>query len=164
MKSKTRCHQHGRNPARNSFLRGIARKAKGILAILFAAGFATLNLHAQDAQYGVAIPFTISGGFLDTQRGRNDDPTAPRDFVGFRLLATPELKLGNHWYGYAALQVRSTPYFYQDAYDFRIAPSISTSSNALADTRKPGITRHLDSKWASWLRHSAISRHVTMTW
>lgn len=88
-----------------------------MIFLLLAVGGAASNLEAQDAQYGVAVPFTISGGFLDTQRARYDDPTAPRDFVGFRLLATPELKLGSHWYGYAALQVRSTPYFYQDAYD-----------------------------------------------
>src|SRR5579862_6834548 len=87
------------------------------LALLIAASCA--NLAAQDAQYGVALPLTISGGFLDTQRARYDDPSAPRDFVGFRLLATPEVKLGSHWFGYGALQVRSTPYFYQDAYDSR---------------------------------------------
>ena len=82
-------------------------------------GSTSAPLRAQDAQYGVAVPVTISGGFLDTQRARFDDPSAPRDFVGFRLLATPEVKLGAHWFGYGALQVRSTPYFYQDAYDSR---------------------------------------------
>ncbi len=72
---------------------------------------------AQDAQYGVALPFTFSGGFLDTQRAQYDDPTAPRDFGAFRLLAMPEIKLGSHWYGYGALQLRLTPYFYQDSYE-----------------------------------------------
>jgi hypothetical protein len=74
-------------------------------------------LNAQEAQYGVAVPLTISGGFMDTERALAEDPRAPRDFAGFRLLAMPELKLGSHWYGYGALQLRSTPYFYQDAYD-----------------------------------------------
>jgi hypothetical protein len=71
----------------------------------------------QDAQYGVALPVTFSAGFLDTQRAQYDDPTAAAAFGAFRLLAVPEIKLGSHWYGYGALQLRLTPYFYQDAYD-----------------------------------------------
>ena len=85
----------------------------GLLLLLASANG---DLKAQDAQYGVAMPFTISGGLLDTQRAQYADPTAPRFFPGFRLLAMPQVKLGSHWYGYAAVQVRSTPYFYQDAY------------------------------------------------
>ena len=72
---------------------------------------------AQDARYGVALPFTFSAGFLDTGRAQYSDPTAPAVFGAFRLLAQPEIKLGSHWYGYGALQLRLTPYFYQDAYD-----------------------------------------------
>jgi hypothetical protein len=72
---------------------------------------------AQDAQFGLALPFTFSGGFLDTRRAQYDDPAAPRDFGAFRLLAMPEIKLGSHWYGYGALQLRLTPYFYEDSYE-----------------------------------------------
>jgi len=66
----------------------------------------------------VALPLTMSVGFLDTGRAQYDDASAPRVFGGFRLLALPQIKLGAHWYGYSALQVRFTPYFYQDAYDY----------------------------------------------
>ena len=74
-------------------------------------------LRAQEAQYGVAVPLEITGGMLDTDRAQSDDPTAPPVTAGFRLLATPLLKLGSHWYVYSAVQVRSVPFFYQDAYD-----------------------------------------------
>ena len=64
----------------------------------------------------MAVPLTLSGTVLDTGRAQSDDPSAPRLFAGFRLLALPEVRLGSHWYIYSALQLRSTPYFYQDAY------------------------------------------------
>ncbi len=100
----------------NGCVQGALRGFRPLVLLAIAILVPRTALMAQDAQYGVAIPFTISGGFLDTGRAQYDDPSAPRDFVGFRLLATPEVKLGSHWFGYAALQLRSTPYFYQDAY------------------------------------------------
>jgi hypothetical protein len=60
----------------------------------------------------------MSVGFLDTGRAQYDYTSAPKVFGGFRLLAMPQIKLGSHWYGYSALQVRFTPYFYQDAYEY----------------------------------------------
>src|SRR5580692_6560235 len=80
-----------------------ARRSLLILSVALLIGMQCANLAAQDAQYGVALPFTISGGFLDTRRAQYDDPSAPRVFAGFRLLAMPEVRLGSHWYGYAAL-------------------------------------------------------------
>ena len=114
----TDCSEYGTRLLSGGFLQ--------ILLFVLVIAAPCANLIAQDAQYGAAIPVTISGGFLDTQRARYEDPSAPRDFVGFRLLATPEVKLGSHWFGYAALQVRSTPYFYQDAYDSRRTVNFDT--------------------------------------
>lgn len=88
-----------------------------VIALLLLAGASCAELSGQDAQYGVALPVTMSLGFLDTARAQYADPAAPQVFGGFRLLAMPVVKLGSHWYGYGALQVRLTPYFYQDAYD-----------------------------------------------
>jgi hypothetical protein len=87
-----------------------------IIGCLVLAVSSCLRLRAQEAEFGVAVPLTITGGALDTGRAQDVDPTAPAFTVGFRLLATPLLKLGTHWYVYSAVQVRSTPFFYQDAY------------------------------------------------
>ena len=88
-----------------------------IIALLLLGATTCTELAAQDAQIGIALPLTLSGGILDTGRAQSDEPSAPRLFAGFRLLARPEVKLGSHWYIYSALQLRSTPYFYQDAYN-----------------------------------------------
>jgi hypothetical protein len=88
-----------------------------IVVFLLFAAIPCPPLAAQNAQYGVALPFTFSGEFLDTQRAQYVYPDAPTAFGAFRLVAMPEVKLGSHWYGYGALQLRLTPYFYQDAYD-----------------------------------------------
>jgi hypothetical protein len=89
-----------------------------ILYLLFGVVFGD-RLLAQDAQIGIAVPVTISGGMLDTGRARYADPSASSISAAFRLLALPQVKLGPHWYVYSALQLRSTPYFYEDAYDSR---------------------------------------------
>ncbi len=98
---------------------GVRRFRACVLVLALFAFIVSLcpSVAAQDAEYGVALPITFSAGFLNTQRAQYDDPTAPRDFGAFRLLALPEIKLGSHWYGYGALQLRLTPYFYQDAYE-----------------------------------------------
>jgi len=85
----------------------------GCLILAVSSHFA---LHAQEAQFGVAVPLEITGGAIDTDRAQDYDPTAPSFTAGFKGLATPMLKLGSHWYVYSAVQVRSTPFFYQDAY------------------------------------------------
>jgi hypothetical protein len=65
---------------------------------------------------GVVVPLTITGGVLDTRRAQPDDPSAPSLTAGFHVLATPQLKLGPHWYVYSAIQVYSSPFFYQDKF------------------------------------------------
>ena len=98
--------------------RDCARRNLLTLALVLLGGTPCARLSAQNAQIGVALPFTFSAGMLDTCRAQYADHSAPQVFGGFRLLAMPEIKLGSHWSGYAALQVRLAPYFYQDAYDY----------------------------------------------
>lgn len=88
-----------------------------ILATLFLAAAGSCGLAAQEAEVGVAVPVTITAGALETGRAQAGEPTTASFTVGFRALAVPELKLGTHWYIYSAVQVRSTPFFYDDAYD-----------------------------------------------
>ena len=87
-----------------------------VLFFLLLAGTTCSTLEAQEAEAGFAVPLVMTGGFLDTDRAQADDPSSARLTVGFHVLAEPQLKLGEHWYAYSAVQVRSTPFFYQDAY------------------------------------------------
>ena len=59
---------------------------------------------AQEAEEGIAIPVTLSAGF-----------SASPATAGARVMFYPTLKLGSHWFAYAALQVRRLPYFYSDS-------------------------------------------------
>src|SRR5579885_2784828 len=69
-------------------------------------------------------------------RSRTDDsPSAPRLTAGFRALAVPEVKLGSHWYAYSAVQVRSTPFFYEDAYSADRTVKIDILQGFLGYTR-----------------------------
>ena len=88
-----------------------------ILNLLFLVAISHFPLFAQEADIGVAVPLVITGGLLQTNRAQITDPTAGSLTAGFRMLVMPQVKLGPHWFGYSALQVRSTPFFYQDAYD-----------------------------------------------
>src|SRR5579875_3013750 len=93
------------------------------------------NALAQEAAFGVAMPLTITGGILDTGRAQMDSPSAPRLTAGFRALAVPEVKLGSHWYAYSAVQVRSTPFFYEDAYSAARTVKIDILQGVLGYTR-----------------------------
>jgi hypothetical protein len=86
------------------------------LNLLLLAGMSCSKLAAQEAQAGVVVPLTITGGMLDTGRAQLEEPSAGSFTAGFRVLATPQVKLGSHWYIYSAVQAYSTPFFYQDAY------------------------------------------------
>src|SRR5215467_9971569 len=87
-----------------------------IFSLLLLTGTSCVTLAAQEAEVGVTVPVTITGGVLDTRRTEADDPSAGSLSAGFRVLASPEIKLGPNWYVYSAVQVRSAPFFYQDAY------------------------------------------------
>lgn len=115
----TRKPEKPRAIASRRMSRGLHR-ARWVLSIVgivaLAIGLTCAPLAAQEAEYGVAMPFEITGGILNTNRALADSPAAPSWTAGFQVLAKPELKLGEHWYAYSAIQVRSTPFYYQDAY------------------------------------------------
>lgn len=73
-------------------------------------------LGAQDGDSGVTIPVTASFSAIDSHRLQQNDPSRAAASYGFRVTVSPSLKLGRHWFVYAALQERLTPYFYYDAY------------------------------------------------
>ncbi len=72
---------------------------------------------AQEAQFGLALPGT--GSFFTSQSRRAPSPSSATPgsgtFTGaIRANLYPTLKLGAHWFGYGALQLHSTPYFYEE--------------------------------------------------
>ncbi len=72
---------------------------------------------AQNGTYGISVPITVSGGAMYTQRLQFEEPDGKPATAGFRAMVYPTVQLGPHWFAYAALQLRLTPYFYYDAYD-----------------------------------------------
>jgi hypothetical protein len=72
---------------------------------------------AQDMTSGVAVPVTVSGGWLYSHRLQGEDPNNSPANGGVRVTLYPSLKLSDRFFAYAAIQVRSTPYFYYDAYE-----------------------------------------------
>jgi hypothetical protein len=87
------------------------KTAMTLLAALF-----VWPLHAQDAPRGIAVPFTVSGGVLVSERGRAADPDAQRVIPGFRAVFYPSLKIDSRWFVYSDIQVQSKPFFYYDAF------------------------------------------------
>jgi len=90
---------------------------KGALAFAVAMVAAAIPSFAQDSDFGVAMPVTISGGVLRSGRLQFEDPANSPFAAGFRAMLYPTLKLGPHWFAYSAVQVRMAPYFYYDAYE-----------------------------------------------
>ena len=87
-----------------------ALSAAGLSALFAISGL------AQEAESGVSMPVTASFGAMDTHRFDFFNPAASPAAVNFRLMFYPTLRLGKHWFAYAAIQVRRLPYFYYDAY------------------------------------------------
>ena len=71
---------------------------------------------AQESDFGITVPVTASAGVMDSQRLRLSNPANAQAAFGLRLMLYPTVKLGRHWFGYAAVQVRLMPYFYYDAF------------------------------------------------
>jgi hypothetical protein len=71
---------------------------------------------AQEAEVGVALPVTVTAGALETHRMQGDDPQAGALTAAFHATLYPTVKLGPHWFAYSALSLRSTPFYYYDAY------------------------------------------------
>jgi hypothetical protein len=85
---------------------------KGMLLAAMLSAF----VYGQDAESSFAVPLTVSAGAMYTQRLQLSEPSASPLTAGFRLMLYPTVKLGEHWFGYAAIQERLEPYFYYDAF------------------------------------------------
>ena len=59
---------------------------------------------AQEAETGIAMPFTVSGIGMYTQRPQIADPSAASAIAGFRAMLYPSVKLGSHWFGYVSMR------------------------------------------------------------
>lgn len=81
----------------------------GAVSALLAAG--------QDAESGISIPMTLSGGAFYSQRLQFEDPQGSPATAGFRAVLRLTIRMGSHWFAYGALQIRLAPYFYYDAFD-----------------------------------------------
>lgn len=90
---------------------------KTMLPFAMLAICAAIPVHAQEVDFGLSLPITLSGGGMYTGRTQFAGPENSAATGGFRSMFYPTVKLGPHWFGYAAVQVRLTPYFYYDAYD-----------------------------------------------
>jgi hypothetical protein len=69
---------------------------------------------AQEASYGVAVPMTFSAQVMHTHRA---DPAGAKSPLagGLRGVFYPSVKLGDHWFGYSAIQVTRAPFFFEAA-------------------------------------------------
>ena len=72
---------------------------------------------AQESDSGVSVPVTLSAGGMYTQRLQLADPATSPFTGGVHVMLYPTLKLGPHWFAYAAIEGREAPYLYYDAYD-----------------------------------------------
>ncbi len=100
---------------------------KQLLTLGLAAAVFVVPSRAQNSEFAVSVPVTLSGGALYSERLQFADPTNPAGTGAFRAMFYPTVQLGPNWFGYAAVQVRSIPYFYYDAYD----PSHEVYTDAL---------------------------------
>jgi len=71
---------------------------------------------AQESDFGITMPVTASAGVMDSQRLQLSNPNNSPAAFGLRVMLYPTVKLGKHWFGYAAVQIRRMPYFYYDAF------------------------------------------------
>lgn len=89
-----------------------------MIALLVWAGSALAqSTGSQESAFGISVPVTASGAGMYTERLQSYDPQEKPVTAGFRAVLYPTVKLGSHWFGYAAVELRESPYYYYDAYD-----------------------------------------------
>ena len=88
-----------------------------LLAAMIFSGAGNQARAQEAASSGISMPVTLSGGGLYTDRLQSEDSSASPFSGGFRAMLYPSIQLGEHWFGYAAVQFRVTPYFYYDAFE-----------------------------------------------
>jgi hypothetical protein len=89
---------------------------KQVLTLSAFSALLAIPSRAQDTEFSVSMPVTLSAGALYSERLQLLTPDAAPAAPAFRAMFYPTVQIGSHWFGYAAVQVRSTPYFYYDAF------------------------------------------------
>ena len=74
---------------------------------LFVLCGACASVSGQETSSGISIPITISGEARQTNEIGDESSFDP----GFRAVISPSLRLGPHWFVYAALDTHSASYF-----------------------------------------------------
>lgn len=69
------------------------------------------GVRGQEAVSGISVPITISGDARALWTRPAEPNEENRNAVGFRFVASPTLKLGEHWFAYSAFEVHSSKYF-----------------------------------------------------
>jgi hypothetical protein len=96
------------------FPRSMSEAAMRTAIFLMICGLA-LPAMAQEADYGFALPATLSAGGMYSHAWEQATPTAGPLEPGFQLVLYPSFKLGEHWYAYSAVDVNLSPYnYFQD--------------------------------------------------
>jgi len=72
---------------------------------------------AQESDFGVAVPITLTGEGIYSDRLQEENPDASNVAPAFRAVFYPSVKLGPHWFGSATIQIHSEPFFYEEAYE-----------------------------------------------
>ena len=85
-------------------------------AAILAGILGVVPLLAEDTANGVALPFTVTGGVLVSDRAKAADPAAARAVAGFRTVLYPGLKINSNWSVRSAVQIYSEPFFYYEAF------------------------------------------------
>src|SRR6266853_417117 len=84
----SRCHCGFRRPWKRTWRTIMSqrlRECRFLTVAVLLAGLAG----AQDGDVGVAMPFSVSAGLLDSQRLQSDDPGASRFAASFRAVFHP---------------------------------------------------------------------------
>lgn len=92
-------------------------RASKRLAALAALALISVPAFGQEAEAGIAVPITITGGALYSRRMQGDNPAAGPFAGAFHAAFSPSLRWNAHWFAYASIQLRSTPFYYYDAFE-----------------------------------------------
>jgi hypothetical protein len=96
-----------------------SRAAGFAAALVLACGVFAVPAPAQEADWGFSVPMTLTTRAMVTRRPQSYDPGAAPAAFAVRGMAYPTFRLGTHWFGYGAVQVHSTPFFYEEAFSSR---------------------------------------------
>ncbi len=59
------------------------------------------------------MPVTVSGGYFYSPQSAAAPRFASAETLGLRMVAYPSVRLSRHWSGFAAVQMNTRPYFYE---------------------------------------------------